>query len=205
MQVTLVAARVYGTQSHYGEQPRVDPLGGPIIIPNFPAPGERSYVQLGAPIDWLPRANRVSRAIGVVAMTGYINPSTGSYGDVAVEEVISGGDLSSWSADDYGWYVTFLIERDIDVSETDVKHPKYVWMNPKSVLELEAEFETYSKPYLDQLAAYGSTVIESMFFENLILDDRVYFRCPSKESFGLPRWTVNSPIGIVRKGGRDRL
>jgi hypothetical protein len=53
MRVRLRFERVYGTISGYGENPRESPPDSPILLEDYPLPGERVTIYLGQPVEEL--------------------------------------------------------------------------------------------------------------------------------------------------------
>jgi len=64
MRVRLRFERVYGTLSQYGENPRESPAGSPIVLDDYPLPGERVAIYLGGPVEELYRSYEIARKGG---------------------------------------------------------------------------------------------------------------------------------------------
>jgi len=97
------------------------------------------------------------------------------------------------------WYVTVVVERDIDLQEGFVPDRKYLWVEVAKAMELETDLRSYASPHLDVLATCISTVIDSAFFEEVIVDDRVFFSALDRESFGLPSFSVRAAGLIIKR------
>ena len=204
MRITLQAARVYGSKSQYGPTPRLCPGSGPIALDGYPAPPERSWILLGAPPESILRADRVRRAIGWVSLPGGFGKAAdpGAQRDMLIEQALEGEDAQP--AREPNWYVTVVVEREIDLQEGFVGDSKYLWVEERKAMELETDFRSYASPHLDVLAACASTIIDSGFFEEVIVNDRVFFCAPGRESFGLPSFSVGA-IGVVIKTPLESL
>lgn len=200
MKITLSAARVYFSDWYVGASPLVNPLGEPILVRDFPARDERCYVVLGSPIEWMPGAERVAKAISTIALTGMTNPKTGSQFDHAITEVLDDQAVEPWGPRAANWYITLVVERDIEVPDDDFQPRQYLWLTSEAALCLEREFQAYAASTLDLLATYATTVIESQFFANLYLKNQVFFRCTGMETFRLFNPVIYPP-GVVRHGG----
>ncbi len=64
MRVRLRFERIYGTSSQYGENPRESPPGSPIVLDDYPLPGEQVTINLGQPVEELYRTYPVAQAGG---------------------------------------------------------------------------------------------------------------------------------------------
>ena len=204
MRITLQAARVYGSESQYGPTPRRCPGSGPIALDGYPAPPERSWILLGAPPESILRADRVRRPIGRVSLAGGFGGAAdpGAQRDMLIEQALEGEDAQP--AREPNWYVTVVVEREIDLQEGFVGDSKYLWVEESKAMQLERDFRAYASAHLDVLATCASTIIDSGFFEEVIVNDRVFFSAPGRESFGLPAFSVGA-IGVVIKAPLESL
>lgn len=204
MRITLQAARVYGSESQYGPTPRLCPGSGSIALDGYPERGERSWILLGAPPESILGADRVRRAIGRVALAGGFGkaPDPRAQRDMLIEQALEGQDAQA--AQEPNWYVTVVVEREIDLPEGFVRDSKYLWVEERKAEELQTDFRSYASAHLDVLATCASTIIDCAFFEEVIVADRVFFCAPGRESFGLPSFSVGA-IGVVTKSPLESL
>jgi hypothetical protein len=204
VRMTLQAARVYGSESQYGPTSRRCPGSGPIALDGYPASPERSWILLGAPPGFILRADRVRRAIGRVSLAGGFGKAADprAQRDMLIEQALEGEDVQP--ARQPNWHVTVVVEREIDLPEAFVGDSKYLWVEERKAMELETDFRSHASPHLDLLATCASTIIDSGFFEEVIVNDRVFFCAPGRESFGLPEFSVGA-IGVVIKAPLESL
>lgn len=197
MKITLQAVRIYGAKSQYGSTPRFCPSDGPIILDSFPGKTERSLIFLGTPPESILRANKVRKAIVIVARKRLFGkaPDPEANPDMLIEKEL--GEPTDFPISDYNWYITIVVEREVDVTNADITDSKYLWLNWGKALEIEEEFESYASPHIDLLATYASTIIEPTFFGEVIIDDHVFFSAATRESFGLPRFLGGSAVVAV--------
>lgn len=198
MIVTLQAVRIYGSKHQYGPTPQFCPMDGPIILDNFPEKTESSFIFLGTPPEPILRANKVRKAIGIVALRRLLGKAPVGEADILTKEAL--GEFTD-SPGDYNWYVTIVVEREADVADADIADNEYLWIDPGKALELEKNFESYASPYIDLLATYVSTIIERFFFGEVIIDDCIFFLAAGRESFGLPRFSACSDVKIGMSEG----
>lgn len=199
MIVTLQAVRIYGSKNQYGPTPQFCPMDGPIVLENFPGKTERSLILLGTLPEPILRANKVRKAIGIVAFEVSFGKAQDSAvnRDMLIKEKL--GELTdSLKVADYNWCITVIVERKINA---DIADREYLWLDWGKARELEKDFEAYASPCIDLLATYVSTVIERFFFEEVIIDDCIFFLAAGRESFGLPRFSACSDVKIGMSEG----
>lgn len=199
MKITVQAVRVYGSKSRYGPAPRLCPTDGPIALERYPQAGERCLVLLGAPPESMLRANQVRRAIGRAGLQRLFGraPDREAEPEVLIEKALE-EDAGGPAASDYNWYVTIVLERVTNVADGSVANRNYLWLDVREATRLQTELLAYARPYIDLLATGLTTLIDWTFFEEVVLDDRVFFSAPSRESFGLPAFSVSAAAIVVR-------
>ena len=199
MKITLQAVRMYGSKDQYGQTPLSCPSNGPIILDNFPGKRERSLIFLGAPPESVLIANKVRKAIGIVALGGIFGkaPNPEVERDILIKRKL--GELTdSPKVSDYNWYITIIVEREVDVTNADIANSEFLWLNLEKSLEKDKEFESYASQHIDLLATYASTIIEPTFFEKVVIDDHVFFSAAGRESFGLPCFSSSGNFSTTR-------
>lgn len=201
MKITLQAVRVYGSKSQYGSTPLLCPTDGPIALERYPRGGERCLVLLGAPPESILRANQVRRAIGRVALHGLFGraPDPEAERELLIEKALE-EDAGGPAASDYNWYVTIVLERVANVTDGSVANRGYLWLDIGEAMRLETELLPYARPYIDLLATGLTTLLDWTFFEEVTLEDRVFFSVPDHESFGLPEFSVSASASVIKSG-----
>jgi hypothetical protein len=121
---------------------------------------------------------------------------------VLIEEALREEDARA--ARQPNWYVSVVVEQDIDLQEGFVPDRKYLWVDVAKAMELEAGLRSHASPHLDVLATCVSTVIASDFFEEVVVDDRVFFSAPGRDSFGLPSFSVGA-VGVIMERPLESL
>lgn len=190
MKVALQAVRVYGSRTaRYGVRPRLDPLGQPITLTQYPSAAEghihRSLIYLGAPVESVVQAARIRMAIGRILLGWLTGNTPGANPDVAIKEALQQIEDPLRSVGD--WYITILIEREIEVEDHLINDSAYVWLDDKAAYQYENGFKAFAAPYIDRLAVYVGTVIDPACLETIVLSDRVFFSAAHHTPFGLPR------------------
>lgn len=202
--VTISVCRMYGSKSHYGDTPLTSPLADPIVLDAFPQPECRAIVALGAPLDWVIQGLRIRRAIGIVALNAYNGAATPDERDAVIDAQLAQENWGAISSEDFNWYITFVLQYTVSVSSDDIERRRHFWLKTTKSMELNQKYRTDASKYLNVLEAYGSTVIEPLFFANLVVRDVPLFTAPTREPFGVPEWTAHAP-SISRRGGPSNL
>src|SRR5262245_43473381 len=143
MRVRLQFERIYGTMSRYGKHPRESPSGSPILLDDYPLPGERVIIYLGQPIEELYRAYNVARAGGFMLVRRNVAREvvTDAEEKAAIEQAQAEGlrdDLTRWN-----WYITIVIERTIEVPDEQCNPEHWFSLNPGVAIRVEREFLQY--------------------------------------------------------------
>ena len=159
------------------------PERGYIVLPKYPTEGETSLIVLGAPVKDLFVAESNLIAVGKSMLVRREGLSL----DEGVREYLS-GQKSSKNEIDYNWYVTLSIEREIEVDRSYLFGSEYFWLDYSKAENIYQQFVEYTKPFLDILATYTSTIVEPGFFNKVILD-RVFFFSLERPPMGLPEFS----------------
>jgi len=157
---------------------------------------------LGAPPESILRANQVRRAIGHVVLHGLFGraPDPETERELLIEKALE-EDAGGPAASDYNWYVTIVLERLANVAGGSVANRRYLWLDVGEATRLETELLAYARPYIDLLATGLTTLLDWTFFEEVTLEDRVFFSVPGHESFGLPELSVSASASVIKSGG----
>jgi hypothetical protein len=168
------------------------------LLQDFPAPGERASIYLGAPHEETLTGIRVRRAIGTLILSwlsGRVEEGTQS--EPAIERALE-QDKEAPKPEDFHWWVTVIIERDIQLPDATLnEHNRYVWVASREALSAAEEFGAYAAPYLDLLATYASTVVSPSLFERVV-DEGVFFVAAGREPFGWPELTASGEGNVIR-------
>lgn len=191
MKITLKAVRIYGSKSHYDSKPHLMPEHGYIELSKFPSERETSFVVLGSPVkDFFDaESNRIAVGRSMLARRDGLSLDDG------VKEY-SSDQKSGRNELDYNWYVTLCVERDIEVDSSYLFDSEYSWLDYSKADTINQEFAEYTKPFLDILATYSSTIVEPGFFNKVILD-RVFFFSPERPPMGLVEFSLRGEISTT--------
>lgn len=200
MKVTLQAVRVYGSDSRYGDVPRTSPLDGPLVMENFPALGERTQVLLGVAPEFVLQATRVRRALGRLSLDALVGdvPATNTERIERLEQyVVEAAEASDLpSASEFEWFITFVVEREVEVGEGDLVENPFLWIEPNLATQLSDDLLEHASPYIDLLTTYVSTVVGPEFFAKVVLDDRVVYTAVEREAFSLPTFSTEARLAV---------
>jgi hypothetical protein len=198
--LTITTTRVYGSHGRYGAHPRESPLGGPLRLRDFPEAGYQAEAVLGSPVEWLFRADRLSRAIGAAALEGVVAP-TGARGSVGdrVSQLEHEMSLAA-PADEYEWYVTLTISHEAEVAPELLKTRNYVWLDSGEAMRIERAERPVAIEAFDAVAASLASVLREECFESIVLPDQTYFAMPGRETFRLPQFSVGT-VRVSMQGG----
>lgn len=186
MQITLQAVRVYGSKSQYGSVPWSSPRDTPVIVDGYPSPTDSSLVLLGARPDDIFRAIELGYALGEAILRGTSGVARESF----IRQKLEQENTSIPANDEYCWYVTIVIQRKIEVAGDKLSDHEYIWVEPAAISEPVIGFRTDATPHLDQLAFFASTVVDPIFFETEVVDNRVVVSAAGRRSFTLPRFSA---------------
>ena len=193
MRVRLRFERVYGTSSQYGEISRASPPGSPILLDNYPLPGEQVTIYLGQPVEELYRTYQVARAGGFTLVQRNVSHESITEADEAATlrqcqtEPLT-EDLARWN-----WYITIVIERTIEVPDSQCTPTRWFSIDPGPAIQTEKDFLPYGSLQADFLVDHLATHIHRHFFAIRDVDDRVVFFAGDGPPFRLPQITVGNP------------
>ena len=175
MRVRLRFERIYGTSSQYGETPRESPPGSPIVLDDYPLPGERVAIYLGQPVEDLYRTYQVAQAGGFTLVRRNVLHEEITEADEAaalqqVHTELLRDDLTRWN-----WYITIVIERTIEVPDSQCTPSRWFSIDPMLAESAEREFLQYGSYQADFLVDHLVTHIPKHFFATRDVDDRVVF------------------------------
>lgn len=108
MLVDMHSARVYGSKSRYGDTPRSDPLGGPLLVEDFPSEGRRATFVLGEVPEAVKTASRVRRTLARMAARAFGGHQEGE-DKQAIAERLFASDEMAFPTESWNWYVTVEI------------------------------------------------------------------------------------------------
>ena len=96
-------------------------------------------------------------------------------------------DLARWN-----WYITIVIERTIEVADTQCTPARWFSIDPAVAIRIETEFLTYGSLQADFLVDHLATHIHKHFFAIRDVDDRVVFFAGDGPPFRIPQVTMGS-------------
>jgi hypothetical protein len=174
MEIRLRFERVYGTSSQYGKKPRETPPGSPIILENYPQPGERATIYLGGPVEDLYRTYQIARAGGFTLVKRRVLQENLTEADERellqkAQTAPLDHNLTHWD-----WYITIVIERTIEVPDSQCT-PRWFSLEPALAIKLENEFLDYGLYQADFIVDHLGKHIPRHFFATRDVDDRVVF------------------------------
>jgi hypothetical protein len=192
MRVRLRFERIYGTTSRYGENPRESPSGSPILLDDYPLPGERVTIYLGQPVEELYRTYNVARtgAFMLVRRNVLHEAITDTEEKEAVEQAQAEDlrdDLTRWN-----WYITIVIERTLEVPDKQCDPAHWFSIDPGVAIRIEREFLQYGSDQAQFLVDHLATLIPRHFFSTQDVNDRVVFSAGEGPPFRVPEVTMGN-------------
>ncbi|MDP9354961.1 MAG: hypothetical protein M3Q71_09700 [Chloroflexota bacterium] len=201
MKVTLQAVRVYGSASRYGDTARTSPLDGPLVMNDFPLVGERTWLLLGVAPESIFQAMKVRRALGRLGLDSLLGSVPATMAEKIerleqyVAEAADAGDFPS--ASKFEWFITFAVEREVEIEEANLGENPYLWIDPNLAASFKDALLEHASPYLDLLSTYVSTVVGPEFFEKVVLDDRVVYTASERKPFSLPTFSGSANMALI--------
>lgn len=190
MRVRLRFERIYGTMSRYGDKPRESPPGSPIVLDDYPLPGERATIYLGQPVEELYRSYQLARVGGfmLVRQNALHENITEAQEAEALREARAEplkDDLTQWN-----WYITIVIDRTLEVPDSQSSPARWFSIDPGLAIDIEREFLEYAAYQADFLVDHLSKHISRHFFATQDLEDRVVFFAGDGPPFRVPQITM---------------
>lgn len=137
MQVRLRFDRVYGTKSQYGDKPRDQPTGSPIVLSDYPLPGERTTIHLGSPVVELYRTRELARKGGFTivrrnVIKEHLTEEQEAEEMLAALDGVPDGEVTAWN-----WYISIVIERWIEVPDEQCNLKRWFSIDPGVAVRAE--------------------------------------------------------------------
>lgn len=203
MRIRLRFERVYGTSSKYGENPCESPSDSPIIVEDYPLPGELVTIFFGEPVEELYRTYKIARKGGfTLVKRNFMHEDLSEKEEAEMLQQAKmeplPDDLARWN-----WYISLLIEREIEVPDTQCDPKRWFSIDPVLAIRLEREFLTYGSYQADFLIDHLAIHINNTFFERKDFDDRVVFFPENGPPFRVPQVTARE-IDVSISSSIDR-
>ncbi len=198
MRLKLQAVRMYGSKSRYGEEQQVDPIGQPLVVSSYPTANDQTVLHLGAPPEWVLTANRLRRAFGYVGlqmMSGQVRDPQTDLQTLLERALVK--DTFVAGVAEYGWCITIIVEREIDLPEERIDDNRPFWLDIGAAQELDNEFHTFVRPHIDLLVAYASATFQPIYWEKRLIDDVVFFSAEGRGTLGLPRFSASASASLT--------
>jgi hypothetical protein len=199
MRITEYCVRIFSSNSKYGDEPRTIPTDSPIVIQNFPQTKETVSIYFGAPPEWIAKANKLSRVIGILALKSTfqnLNYNKDEL-DKHVQKEMSDLELSDEVLWPHNWYITIILQRETLLGEDRIANSPYFWIEPKYMIEDGSKFANYSRKHINLAATLVLRRLNPIFFETLHTNDRVYFSSDQYDPITMPEFsTGNASISI---------
>jgi hypothetical protein len=194
--------RVYGGSDVYGEE-RTDPVGEPLIAPDFPTAGDRGLVWLGAVPDWLPTARWHRRAIGSALLRTRFGFAEGQSMAELIQERL---DSESRPTFDGPWYVTVAIEREVEIRAAQPGLPDLIWVESEDV---EPLLETFKDEFAAPLNVLAAAVEDGLglpgLFERVVLEDHLDFFEHDRPPLSMPMLEGQAGSINIKKGAGEAV
>ena len=195
MRVRLRFERVYGTLSRYGEKPHEAPSESPILLENYPLPGEGVTIHFGQPVEDLYQTYQIAIAGGHTLVRRNVLHENITEADEAAEiqkiqKKPLKNDFGRWN-----WYITIVIERTIEVPDAQCNPVHWFSLDPVFACQIEREFLTYCSFQADFLVDHLTLHIPKHFFAERDVEDRVVFFAGNGPPFRIPQITGGKVTG----------
>lgn len=200
MKITQKAVRVYASAAYKDTSPHKELTHVPLTLEPLHLTGDanpaRALVYFGEPVPWVLEAFQIRRIIGRWWLnTTFRGMPLPTDPDTAIAEEISQINLGeSWHDP---WYVTIVVEQDIDVTDSGITDYQYVWL-VDDIWERASRFQMIAVPHIDRLALLASTAMSIAAFEKVVIEDHVYFAAPGRRTFGLPEPRMSARLQVSR-------
>jgi hypothetical protein len=142
-------------------------------LEDYPLPGERVTIHLGQPVEELYRTYQIARAGGLMPLRRLYEKITETEEAAALQKAQTEplrDNLTRWN-----WYITIMIEREIELPDTQCTPARWFSIDPGLAAQLEREFLTYGSYQADFLVDHLAASIPKHFFTTRDADDRIVF------------------------------
>lgn len=204
MKVKLQFFRVYGSKFENSSSSHFITSKNQIKV-EFPSKEGNSFVVLGKPCKSVFEANniKIANAISILNDSPFKNNGikrelTPEERDRDIEKELKRLNRDP-KASDCNFYLTIIIEKEVNVPDENFVASKYFWLDYQKALDLEMKFESYASCKADFIAIILSILISNSFFQKIIIDS-VYFSTEGKERFGIPVFKMDWQSNQILNG-----
>jgi len=197
LKVTIQSVRIFGSKHQYGPNPRSNPIGKPLTIPEYPSRGCITKLILGEFPKSISEAYSVKQAIGMAVFEKvFVTPNnTKIDSDQLIRKIINKRD-KQFPVNNRNWYITVAIEKKVNIVKKFIADREYCWVDPKKMLELEDKFYEYTQTHLSRITSYVLNMVEPKFFSDVVLEG-IFFYAPNRIPFGWPKFSGKAEISVV--------
>ncbi len=185
MKISIQSYRIYGSKKHYRQESPRTPSAKPLVISNYPQANEKSEIILGEfPKDYEIAFQARKAFVRSLADSFIIQANREGEDNVFddyIQKTIETSELKV-SEEDWNCYITFIIDKEIEIEDEYIKNRKYLWLNARIATQLKEEFHQYCQLYLDRLTSLGIIVFGEDIISNIVVEDEI-FCAPDKMPF----------------------
>lgn len=200
----MQSVRVYGSNNQYGTEPQQNPLGEPIVVKDFPAPGEAIQVLLGESPGNIFEAHRRKTAMANIALNMSFGRSITISEEYTLDQAINDqmkNEVAVPQPKNYSWYITIIVEREIEIADDAFFEGEFPLVDIPDATNFR-EFHAYAGSHINHLASLIATVTTSEYLEYIVLDEVLFSgpngivtRLPKRRDFKMSaRLSVGSPL-----------
>jgi hypothetical protein len=198
MEATAHAVRSYWSDHRYDDEPREAPSTDAIVVPNFPALGDRCSVWFGSVPDKIQEATRIRVAMANVLLDTMVGHATAA-GDAGVDEQI---DKVPLGFDEHAWYVTMVLDRPVELDDEQLTENRYWWIDPRGSVETaEGTLIAEVPRAFEVVVAMIAPMLQGSMFEGHVRD-HFYITAEGRGPVFYPRMT-GSATGVVARAMAD--
>ncbi len=197
MPATAHAVRAYWSDHSYGRRPREAPTSRPIVIKDFPAPGDQCSVWFGRVPDPIREQVRIRVATGNLALNAMFGHAKRT-GDEGIDDEI---EKLALGFEDHAWYVTLCLERPVELDETRLTENRHVWIEPQAIEPIQNTLAADAPYAFEAIVATVAPTLNGSMFEGKERD-HVYITAPGRGPVFMPRFT-GSARGVVVRSMND--
>lgn len=199
MKVKLQFFRVYGSKFQYASNSRFITSNDPVKF-KFPFENVDSVIVLGKPCKSVFEASDITLANAMHMINSYENfdlerELTPNELDIAIKKELTEIKKNPKTYD-CNFYLTIIIEKEIDVPEEHFVDSEYFWLDYQEALKLENEFRDYASINIDFIASVISVYISNWFFQEIIINS-VFFSKRGKKKFGIPVFGMGTKSKVI--------
>lgn len=204
MKIVLRAIRIYGSTSYYASPGPASDSTATLRFEKLKSMNARFVIHAGTVPDSALDAIRRRRAMSQVQIDLIHSLLTGGTMERNDYEARFREKLSSLPAHTfdsrYEWFFTLVIDQDYDIDDSTVNPGAFLWVDPRSLDTVASGFRSQAVKNLNFLAVYAATEMDSIFLEEVLIEDQIFVLAQDRDALPWPFFTAGGGTATASVG-----